>query len=75
MSKQSWWQRAIAAVTNEYERRIRRASLVTEDGAAHHSHDDHDDHDAAEIVNLPRGAPVGRRPTPEPDAPSGADAE
>jgi hypothetical protein len=59
----SWWGRMLAAVSREYERRIRAASLVTEYGAAHgshHSHDD-DDGDAAEIVNLPRGSRL--RPT------------
>jgi hypothetical protein len=86
MSQQSWWRRAIAAVNREYDRRIRRASLVTEYGADHHGHAhtaadhaapaglvhpeaDHDD-DAAEIVNLPKGTPLGRkaRPAPPQDA-------
>jgi hypothetical protein len=52
----------LAAVSREYERRIRAASLVTEYGAAHRSHHSHDDDDnAAEIVNLPRGSLL--RPT------------
>lgn len=71
MSEQSWWRRTIAAIQREYERRIRRASLVTEYGAAHHGHgDDHQpDDEVAEIVNVPRGTPVGRsaRPEPSPD--------
>jgi hypothetical protein len=55
------------AIYREYDRRIKRASLITEYGAAHHGHghDDHaaDDHgheedDGAEIVNVPRGTPV-----------------
>ena len=50
------------AIFREYDRRVKRASLITEYGASHHAHDDHDDHaehadeEAAEIVNLPRGA-------------------
>jgi hypothetical protein len=62
------------AIYKEYDRRVRRASLVTEYGASHHHHDDthtdetdhddaHADEEAAEIVNLPRGTPV---PTPAP---------
>ena len=56
------------AIFKEYDRRIKRASLVTEYGAAHHhdDHDDHDDHaadahsdeDEAEIINVPRGTPL-----------------
>jgi hypothetical protein len=59
------------AIYKEYDRRIKRASLITDYGASHHQ-DDHADHDeqgdhvaeahddpeAAEIVNLPRGAPI-----------------
>ena len=54
------------AIFREYDRRIKRASLITEYGAAHHGHG-HDDHaadehghedDGAEIVNVPRGTPV-----------------
>lgn len=53
-------------VFREYDRRIKRASLITEYGAGHHSHA-HDDHTSdehghdegdAEIVNVPRGTPV-----------------
>ena len=64
--------RAISnAIYKEYDRRVKRASLITEYGASHHhdAHDDHADHgdhaaemhddaEAAEIVNLPRGAPI-----------------
>lgn len=59
--------RAIAdAVYKEYDRRVKRASLVTEYGVSHHydAHDEthpedaHADEDEAEIVNLPRGTPV-----------------
>lgn len=52
------------AVFREYDRRIKRASLITEYGAAHHAHahdehaeEAHDEGDA-EIVNVPRGTPV-----------------
>ncbi len=77
MSEQSWWQRTFAAITREYERRIRRASLVTDYGVPHH--DDHgaptqpadDEAEAAEIVNLPKGTPLGRhsRSEPSPQSP------
>lgn len=75
MAEQSFWQRVIAAVNREYDRRIRRASLVSEYGASHHGehHADHDDNDLlphddeAAIVNVPRGTPLGRRsPSPLP---------
>ena len=57
------------AIFREYDRRIKRASLITEYGASHHAHGDHGDaehavaeHGAedqgAEIVNVPRGTPV-----------------
>lgn len=79
MTEQSWWQRAIAAINREYERRIRRASLVGDAAGDHHAaHTPADSGDAAtmndqgaatldegeaaEIVNLPKGAPLGRRP-------------
>jgi hypothetical protein len=62
--------RAIAdAIYKEYDRRVKRASLVTEYGMSQHHHDDvhadethhedvHADEGEAEIVNLPRGTPV-----------------
>jgi len=73
---------ALAAVINrEYDRRIKRASLITEYGAQHHDHSaDYADEtpadadhaaaetaeEAAEIVNIPRGTPVvAHEPTPE----------
>lgn len=84
MTEQSWWQRAIAAINREYERRIRRASLLGD--AADHHHSAHtpddkvvaaavsdqgapapDEGEAAEIVNLPKGTPLGRRPRPTAD--------
>ena len=54
------------AVFREYDRRIKRASLVTEYGA-HHAHAEHAEHtgephapdeNEAEIHNVPRGTPV-----------------
>jgi hypothetical protein len=68
----SFWKSISRAIYREYDRRIKRASLITEYGASHH-HDDHADahaedghvaHDheeadeEAEIVNVPRGTPV-----------------
>lgn len=68
--------RAIAdAVYKEYDRRVKRASLITEYGMSQHHHDEgahadetHDedapaDEGEAEIVNIPRGTPV---PIPAP---------
>lgn len=65
MAEQNIWQRFVAAIHNEYERRIRAASLVTEYGASHHGHneDEHGHDDEAEvavIANVPRGTRVGR---------------
>jgi hypothetical protein len=56
----------VAAIDREYDRRIRRASLITEYGATHHGHPEEahgaadaseDDGDVA-IANVPRGADV-----------------
>ena len=63
------WKTISNALYREYDRRIKRASLITEYGAAHHSsHDDapadaasddaHEDVEEAEIANIPRGTPV-----------------
>jgi hypothetical protein len=63
------WKTISNALFKEYDRRIKRASLITEYGAAHHSsHDDphahsahdqaHEDAEEAEIANIPRGTPV-----------------
>jgi hypothetical protein len=59
------WKTISNALYKEYDRRIKRASLITEYGAAHHgdqgdAHADnaHEDVEAAEIVNIPRGTPV-----------------
>lgn len=65
MATQSWLGRLIAAIDAEYDRRVRRASLVTT-YAAPHSHDDEDDDDGAVIVNVPRGTAVPRPAPPEP---------
>lgn len=63
MATSSWLTRLIAAINAEYDRRVRRASLVTV-YAAPHSHDDDDD--GAVIVNVPRGTAVSR---PSPNQP------
>jgi hypothetical protein len=68
--------RALADVVyKEYDRRVRRASLIKEYGVAHH--DDHagDTHaaedeehaaeDEAEIANVPRGTPIAATPPPD----------
>jgi hypothetical protein len=63
------WKTISNALYKEYDRRIKRASLITEYGAAHHgthadaAHDEahtdtHEDTEEAEIVNIPRGTPV-----------------
>jgi hypothetical protein len=59
------WKTISNALYKEYDRRIKRASLITEYGAAHHvghsdTHDGdaHEDAEEAEIVNIPRGTPV-----------------
>jgi hypothetical protein len=53
------FQRIADAVYHEYDRRIKRASLITEYGIAHH-HDHEEAHadDEAAIVNLSPGAPA-----------------
>jgi hypothetical protein len=65
------------AIYREYDRRIKRASVITEYGAQHHDHSaDHADdtqaaheqaaEEEAEIVNVPPGTPVvSREPAPE----------
>ncbi len=70
MSEQSWWQRIRAAIEREYERRIRRASLLEEFSPAtdhHHHHGQHaepgqpaEEEDGAVIVNVPRGTRIDR---------------
>src|SRR5687768_17551801 len=63
------WKTISNALYKEYDRRIKRASLITEYGAAHHSEhgdahadaapdDVHTNTEEAEIVNIPRGTPV-----------------
>ena len=69
------WKTISNAIYREYDRRIRRASLITEYGAAHHdthadahadaAHDDaHEGAEEAEIVNVPRGTPVASQSAP-----------
>lgn len=55
----NWFNRTVAAIGREYDRRIRRASQITEYGDHHEQPNDHDEDDGAvEIVNLPRGVAV-----------------
>lgn len=57
----NWFQRTADAIQREYERRIRRASQITEYGQPHHEHAEpaqDDEEGAAEIVNVPRGTTV-----------------
>ncbi|WP_205703835.1 hypothetical protein [Candidatus Chloroploca sp. Khr17] len=72
MAQQHWWQRAIAAIDREYERRIRAASRVTEYGVSHHHHDEHDDNgddgEVAEIMNIPKGTRIAHRSSDMPIA-------
>ena len=68
MSEQGWWQRVMAAINHEYDRRIRRSSLITEYGANHHGHTDHAEHaehEASVIVNVPKGTRLGQHSPPE----------
>jgi hypothetical protein len=53
------FQRIADTVYREYDRRIKRASLITEYGVSHH-HDHEEAHsdDEVAIVNLPRGTSV-----------------
>ncbi len=70
MSGQSWWQRFTALIEREYERRIRRASLLGEfkpPGDDHHhghaaepAHTEQTAEDEAIIVNVPRGTRINR---------------
>lgn len=71
------WKTISNAIYREYDRRIKRASLITEYGAAHHAaHDDahadeaHEEAEEADIVNVPRGTPVAAHAEQQPaDAP------
>lgn len=76
----------VNAIYREYDRRIKRASLITEYGMAHHSHAAHADHaeaahatdehaeedEGAEIVNVPRGTPI-HMPAQMPSEPAASD--
>ena len=76
------WKTISNALYKEYDRRIKRASLITEYGAAHHgghgdahaddAHEDaHEDVEEAEIINIPRGTPVAAHTEEHPaDAPA-----
>jgi len=66
------------AIYREYDRRIKRASVITEYGVHHQDHgadhvadaqagDEHAEEGEAEIVNVPRGTPVAAH-EPAPDA-------
>lgn len=57
----NWFQRFAARITREYDRRIRRASQITEYNAHHHGSEEDEDDGAVEIVNVPRGAIVAPR--------------
>jgi hypothetical protein len=65
MAEQQFWQRVVATVNREYERRVRAASLVDEYGASHHVADhgaagQDEDGEVAVIANVARGTPVAR---------------
>jgi hypothetical protein len=71
------WKTISNALYREYDRRIKRASLITEYGAAHHTgHSDthdgdaHEDVEEAEIVNIPRGTPVAPSAVPSEQPPA-----
>jgi len=62
-----WLDRTIAVIQREYDRRIRRASQITEYGTQHDDqHNQDEDDGAVEIVNLPRGVAVAT-PAAQPD--------
>lgn len=69
---ESWRTLLSQAIYQEYDRRIRRASLVVEYGAGHHAAEHapvpHQDEDDAEIANVPRGAAVASHPNAPADA-------
>ena len=67
------WKTISNALYKEYDRRIKRASLITEYGAAHHgghgdahADDAHEDVEEADIVNIPRGTPVAAQAEEQP---------
>ncbi|GAB4424440.1 MAG: hypothetical protein OHK0015_03180 [Chloroflexi bacterium OHK40] len=63
MAEAPFWQRFVAAVNREYERRIRAASLVSEYGGDHHGGDEPEGGEVAVIANVPRGTRL--RPSSE----------
>jgi hypothetical protein len=65
------WKTISNAIFREYDRRIKRASLITEYGAAHHAahgdahaDDQHEQAEEAEIANVPRGTVVADKHAP-----------
>ena len=77
------WKTISNALYKEYDRRIKRASLITEYGAAHHAHhgdahadsthdEAHEDAEEAQIANIPRGTPVVAHPAEHPADAAGA---
>jgi hypothetical protein len=56
----NWFTNLSNAIYREYDRRIKRASLVTEYGAHHDHHDDAhaDEKEAIVIANVPHGATI-----------------
>ena len=80
----SWRDIITQTIYQEYDRRIRRASLVVEYGASHHAAHTHapdEDEGDVEIANVPRGAEAlelpalpaadAAPPTPSPAGSSG----
>ncbi len=53
-----WFSRVVQAVARTYERRIRRASQISDYGTAHHHHEDDADDGGAEIANVAPGTPA-----------------
>jgi hypothetical protein len=71
------WNTISNAIYREYDRRIKRASLITEYGAAHHAGNDaahvddvHEEAEEAEIANVPRGTVVAPAHEQPADAPN-----
>jgi len=57
---QHWWQRLGERIDREYERRIRRASQLSDSDPAQHQEPSapEPEDEAIEIVNVPRGTQV-----------------
>ena len=65
MTAPTWFQRFLAAIEREYDRRLRRASSLPEHP---YSLETEDEGEVAEITNVPTGAPLSRRRRPPPSA-------